>query len=177
MVAAGRVIARRGLGAASVDEISEDAGYSSGAFYSNFESKDDVFAAALDYHAEELARFFSERGESGSVSRRLTADAEWLGQLDDWKVLFWLEIVAHGGRSRRLRPAVRDHLAAARGRLAEQIAAGAAESGSPLPRSPEELAAVALATEIGLFVQRLFDADAVAPEALPELVGRMAGER
>jgi len=45
--AAQRLIARRGLEAASVEDIAEAAGYSRGAFYSNFKSKDDLFYEVL----------------------------------------------------------------------------------------------------------------------------------
>jgi AcrR family transcriptional regulator len=41
--AARRLIAQKGLGATSVEAIAEKAGYSRGAFYSNFESKDELF--------------------------------------------------------------------------------------------------------------------------------------
>src|SRR3974377_1318053 len=39
---------RKGFDDASVDEISETAGYSRGAFYSNFEDKEQVFLALMD---------------------------------------------------------------------------------------------------------------------------------
>jgi AcrR family transcriptional regulator len=45
--AAQRLIARRGLEAASVEDIAEAAGYSRGAFYSNFKSKNDLFYEVL----------------------------------------------------------------------------------------------------------------------------------
>ena len=46
--AAERLFVRRGFDDASVEEISEMAGYSRGAFYSNFDSKDQVFLAVID---------------------------------------------------------------------------------------------------------------------------------
>src|SRR5690242_6093785 len=45
--AAQRLIARKGLSAASVENITAAAGYSRGAFYSNFKSKDDLFIEIL----------------------------------------------------------------------------------------------------------------------------------
>lgn len=170
--AAGRVIGRRGLGGASVEEISEDAGYSTGAFYGNFKSKDEIFAAALEYHAAEFERFIRERGHAGSVGRRLTAEAEWLATVDAWQVLFLLEILTHGTRSDRLRPAVREYLAGARERIREQLEQGAAESGRRLPLPADRLAVLALAVEIGLLVQRLYDERAVDSRLLPEALGR-----
>ena len=46
--AAERLFIRRGYDDASVEEISERAGYSRGAFYSNFDSKEQVFLAVID---------------------------------------------------------------------------------------------------------------------------------
>ena len=46
--AAERLFIRRGYDDASVEEISEMAGYSRGAFYSNFDSKEQVFLAVID---------------------------------------------------------------------------------------------------------------------------------
>jgi AcrR family transcriptional regulator len=45
--AAHKVIAKKGLSAASVEDIAETAGYTRGAFYSNFNSKDDLFIELL----------------------------------------------------------------------------------------------------------------------------------
>src|SRR4051794_17601055 len=46
--AAGRVIAERGLHGASIEAITAEAGYTGGAFYANFESKEDLFAELLE---------------------------------------------------------------------------------------------------------------------------------
>src|SRR6201985_2583546 len=45
--AAQRLIAKKGLSAASVEDIAEAAGYTRGAFYSNFGSKSDLFIELL----------------------------------------------------------------------------------------------------------------------------------
>ena len=47
MDAAQKLIARKGLDAASVENIAAAAGYSRGAFYSNFKGKDDLFIELL----------------------------------------------------------------------------------------------------------------------------------
>jgi AcrR family transcriptional regulator len=45
------VVAREGYDGASVDRIAEDAGFSKGAFYSNFSSKEDVLLQLLEGNA------------------------------------------------------------------------------------------------------------------------------
>jgi AcrR family transcriptional regulator len=47
---AAQLFAKSGYEGASVDLIAESAGYSKGAFYSNFESKEAIFLALLDAH-------------------------------------------------------------------------------------------------------------------------------
>jgi AcrR family transcriptional regulator len=47
MDAAQRLIAKKGSSTASVEDIAESAGYTRGAFYSNFSSKDDLFLELL----------------------------------------------------------------------------------------------------------------------------------
>jgi AcrR family transcriptional regulator len=49
------VFLRRGFHGASLDEIAEEAGYTTGAVYSNFKGKDDLFLAVMD--AEVQRRF------------------------------------------------------------------------------------------------------------------------
>src|SRR5450432_2087430 len=50
--AAGAVFAERGFAAASLDEISEQAGFTRGAVYSNFRGKDELFLAVLERDLE-----------------------------------------------------------------------------------------------------------------------------
>jgi AcrR family transcriptional regulator len=50
LAAARRVFVRSGFRGASLDEIAEEAGYTKGAIYSNFEGKDDFFLALLEEH-------------------------------------------------------------------------------------------------------------------------------
>ncbi len=61
--AAAAVFAERGISGASVEEVCERAGYTRGAFYSNFVSKDDLLEALLD------------REESALLERLTTAVA------------------------------------------------------------------------------------------------------
>src|SRR4051812_50109383 len=46
--AAGEVFAERGFAAASLDQVAAAAGFTKGAVYSNFRSKDDLFLALME---------------------------------------------------------------------------------------------------------------------------------
>lgn len=58
--AARAVFLRRGFHAASLDEIAEEAGYTKGAVYSNFENKDGLFLAVLDEQFRRRAETYLE---------------------------------------------------------------------------------------------------------------------
>src|SRR5271156_4965846 len=77
LAAAEQVIARHGYGGASIDLITAEAGYSKGAVYSNFESKEAVFLELLRLYMErdmaELERIVSL--EPAQLSAAVTA---WL---------------------------------------------------------------------------------------------------
>ncbi len=54
LTAAREVVAERGIGAAAVEDICEVAGFTRGAFYSNFASKEELFIALLRQETELL---------------------------------------------------------------------------------------------------------------------------
>jgi len=60
LAAAQEEIVRKGLGEASVRDIAEAAGYSLGAFYSNFKSKEAMLEELVDVHMREELRIFRE---------------------------------------------------------------------------------------------------------------------
>jgi AcrR family transcriptional regulator len=61
LAAAADVIERRGVAAATIEDICEAAGFSRGAFYSNFRAKDEIVLALLDQHLNEsLSESLSE---------------------------------------------------------------------------------------------------------------------
>jgi len=67
MEAAAEVFARRGFHAASLEEIAEAAGFTRGAIYKNFESKEELFLAVLDRRIEQQLAYFSDAFEQGGV--------------------------------------------------------------------------------------------------------------
>ena len=65
LAAAERVLARHGYSGASIDPVTAEAGYSKGAIYSNFESKEAVFLELLRVYME---RDMAELGRIVSLS-------------------------------------------------------------------------------------------------------------
>ena len=54
--AAARVFEQDGIGGASIEAIAAEAGFTRGAFYSNFKSKDELIFAMLEDHVEQSIR-------------------------------------------------------------------------------------------------------------------------
>ena len=89
MDAAADVAVRRGIEGASVDEVAERAGFTKGAVYANFASKEELFLAMLDVHFDarlaELDRILATdadpddqaREAAEGLMRRLADEPEW----------------------------------------------------------------------------------------------------
>ncbi len=84
LAAAARAFSRDGYAGASVEEIAESAGYSVGAVYSNFESKEHLFAELLaDQRAERSARLARALEEPGGREERLARLARLVVEFAD----------------------------------------------------------------------------------------------
>ncbi len=100
--AAERLFVGRGFHASSVDEIAAEAGYTKGAVYSNFDSKEDLFFAVYERRAEravvEAERIIDEAGPAAGLER-LASDSALRGDRDDgWLAVFfefWAHVVRH----------------------------------------------------------------------------------
>src|SRR3954465_3120513 len=71
------VFAERGFHRASVDDVARAAGFSIGALYSNFASKDELLLAIFDEHLAWLELVLDEAPSTGDPS-------EWAAAMDDW---------------------------------------------------------------------------------------------
>jgi AcrR family transcriptional regulator len=79
--AAERLFVHKGFDDASVEEISETAGYSRGAFYSNFDNKEQVFLAVID---RRLPKALDD------ILRQASEPPEWSAAVREWFSNQWL---------------------------------------------------------------------------------------
>jgi AcrR family transcriptional regulator len=166
--AAARVFARRGFGAAGVEEIAEEAGYSHGAVYSNFEGKADLFLAVFeDYMAErvrELADTQAALPEDAPLEARARALADqWMDRLarDRESVTLHMEFIAHANRDPELARRFGMRSMAMREAVARYIAHYQQEAGMKLTMGVDDLALVLRALGIGLAIESLVSPDTV----------------
>ena len=166
--AAAQVFARRGFQTASVEEIAEEAGYSHGAVYSNFEGKADLFLAVFeDYMAErvrELAETQAALVDDASLEVRARALADqWMDRLarDRESFALHMEFLAHAGRDPQLARRFGTRSSAMREAVARYISHYQQEAGLEPAMPTDDLALILRALGIGLAIESL-----VSPEAV-----------
>ncbi len=98
LASAAVVFAREGYGGASVDRIAEEAGYSKGALYSNFASKDDLFGAMFTHFAgsevQALCRRLDTVDDGDAIIATVCAWANGMQHEPDLRTLV-LDMVRH----------------------------------------------------------------------------------
>jgi AcrR family transcriptional regulator len=172
--AAARVFAERGFAGASVEAIAEEAGYTRGAFYSNFGSKEELFADLLQEQVYSRYREMAERSARGTERLTMRELGERLAGIQAQRggpSLFrlWLELIAHAGRDSRFRKLAARFWRGNRRRSAEAIAAGFEAAGQAPPLDPKLLATAMIALDIGLAIQHFVDPREVPASAYPDL--------
>jgi AcrR family transcriptional regulator len=165
----------RGFHASSVEEVAERAGYTKGAVYSNFVSKEDLFFAVYERRVErvltEVVPGLRQAGIERALDWLATGAIERQDRDDGWLAVFfefWAHVLRH--------PELRERFAAIHARFLEPLAEGvrqlAEDRGLALP-ADVTAAQVALAwnaMEIGLGLERL-----TQPQALDGVVARHMG--
>ena len=106
LAAAARVYARRGFAGATLDEVAEEAGFTKGAVYDHFGSKENLLFALLDEHlatqiAEQVALFDPAKA---AAERPRAGSDQWMKELDEDPDSFRLFVEAwvHGQRDEEL---------------------------------------------------------------------------
>ena len=161
--AAAHVFARRGFDGASVEAVAEEAGFSTGAVYSNFDSKQELFLSLYEERIQRRRRELSDAvvraggREAGLASA--AADVEQVFEADrDWFLLYF-EFVLHAARNpsfaRRFQLVRQEGLA----QLAEGLTAGLEHAGVESSITARELAEVIRALTHGMALDRLVEHD------------------
>ena len=163
--AAARVFAHRGLAQASVDEVAADAGFTKGAVYANFGSKEELFLAMLDARfrrrLEDMDRALST-DEPPEVQARV-AGRDFIAFLNsdpEWRRLF-IEAALHASRDEVFRTKLQDHYAQMRARMAGLLEARRAAGGFDPGVPADQLATMLFAMANGVGFEQLVEPDAV----------------
>jgi AcrR family transcriptional regulator len=165
--AAEAVFRREGYHRASLDRIAAEAGFTTGAVYSTFDSKADVMLSLLAARAERRRAVWTEVLDSAStvedfvteVARRnaheVTAERDWLVVASEFAIVI--------GRDEELQARHAALHEAGLAALTASIRTWAQRDGKPLTIEPRRLATVVTALHRGLVLEGL-----VAPAEVPE---------
>jgi AcrR family transcriptional regulator len=172
--AARSVFARRGFHGASVEEIASKAGFSTGALYSNFDGKEDLFLVLMEREIEEhLREIAAAVCVRASVAERATGGArQWMTMIEREPelLLLFTEFWAYGVRDPRVRPKVAVRFAQVRELLTKLIADGVREFDLELEVPAEQLAVAIDALADGIARQKLADPDAVSDDLMGKVL-------
>jgi len=176
LAAAKRVFIARGYHAASLDQISEEAGFSKGVVYSQFRNKADMFLALLEdriaERAEENARLVETLTGPDAVLRLAEQLVGGSRDQAEWSLLV-IEFRVHAARD----PELSARYAAAHARtvaaLAEVGERAFAAAGKEPPFPPRRIAEIVLALGTGAQLEQAADPTAFAGEAAAELMSHL----
>jgi AcrR family transcriptional regulator len=163
--AAARVFEEQGIGGASIEAIAAAAGFTRGAFYSNFNSKDELIIAMLEDH---VARSIRRNLDLLARHKTLPDFIDALKTMDRSRQdplgrspLLHMEMILFVARAEQRRPELAKRLRARR-KLVADIVETALKANGKTARNPAWTAAIVLALEDGFRLHRLID-----PEMTP----------
>lgn len=184
--AAYTVFGRRGYHAASLDAIAEEAGYSKGAVYSNFASKEELFLALLDHYTEEQMKGWEKIRElfAGPDQREVPKPenkdeaeltyVEYIKQDQSW-IMLQLEFMLNALRDEKMRLEVAKRLRTMRQVMQEHLAAAHAANNTTPALPLGDLPLYMFSFDIGLSLQTLLDPDAIPEDAYMVAIKRLLG--
>jgi AcrR family transcriptional regulator len=157
--AAFRVFAAKGFGQARIDDVCEAAGYTRGAFYSNFTSLDELFFELYDERAaiiaEQVTEALASAPEDPSIPATIARTAATLLLDRDW-LLVKTDFLLYAARHPEVATRLAEHRALLRGAIESRLES--VREHLPVPEVGAAARAVVAAYD-GVTVQLLLDGD------------------
>ncbi|MEU7013935.1 TetR/AcrR family transcriptional regulator [Streptomyces sp. NPDC046385] len=168
--AALEIFAEHGFHAASIEQICERAGYTRGAYYSNFASKEELFLALFDEHSEHIVRRLAESVDAlGPDDYTLEQVAELASRVEpderDW-YLVSTEFTLHAIRDPQAAWVLARHDARLRAEIARAIELVLRRSGRELTVDADRFARMVVALREGGLAQSYVEPSALPPGTL-----------
>ncbi|HXO48974.1 MAG TPA: TetR/AcrR family transcriptional regulator [Mycobacterium sp.] len=170
--AASKVFAAEGFAGATIDAIGQAAGFTKGAVYSNFESKDELFLALLDrefeLRGEQIATALESGGDTAAAAQALSRSVlDSVHGHADYYVLFveyWLRAVRD--------PELRERLIARRHAAAADQAQNIVESTATAPSGKRlaDLAQLVVTINLGIAMEEVLRPGTIDPDLLANLI-------
>jgi AcrR family transcriptional regulator len=166
MRSASRVFARHGLHQASINDVAAAAGFTKGAFYANFKSKEELFLAMLDQRfaarLESLDRILASEHEVEQQAREGGEDFfRHISADPEWQRLFF-EFAAYAARNDDFRAELLARYRSLRARIVELYRTRVERlDGVAPPLALEQVALMTFAMANGIALEQLLEPDVV----------------
>jgi AcrR family transcriptional regulator len=172
--AASKVFSCKGMQQSSVDEVAQEAGYTKGAFYANFKSKDELFLAILDEHfgerIQEVERAFGSDESPPEQARHAAADFARASRADPEHEGLFLEFTQYALRSEAFREELLTRFATLRARMAEIYERRMETYGIEAPVPVDRIVRMVIAMADGWAMWSLLEPDEVDDELLESMM-------
>jgi AcrR family transcriptional regulator len=175
--AASKVFAAEGFAGATIDAIGQAAGFTKGAVYSNFDSKDELFLALLDREFElrgaQIATALEGGGDSAAAAHDLSRSVlDSVHGHADYYVLFveyWLRAVRD--------PQLRERLIERRAAAAADQASHIVDSTTAVASGPQlaNLAQLVVTVNLGIAMEEVLRPGTIDPDLLAQLITALLG--
>lgn len=169
------VFAAEGFAGTTIDAIGQAAGFTKGAVYSNFESKDELFLALLDRQFETrseliVTAFDTGRGDVAAIAQALSRSMlESIHDQNEYQVVlfeYWLRAVRD--------PQLRDRLIARRQAAVQQAMQVVAAAGTGLPTDRlADLAQLVVTITAGVAMEEMLQPGVIRADMIERLITRL----
>jgi AcrR family transcriptional regulator len=173
--AAARVFEEQGIGGASIEVIAAAAGFTRGAFYSNFKSKDELIIAMLEDHVEQSIR---RNLDLLALHKNLADFLDALKNMDRSQQdplgrspLLHMEMILFVARAEKRRPDLAKRLRARRQLITDIVEITLKNSGTNRAVNPTWTGAILLALEDGFRLHRLIDPETTPANSFLRAIG------
>jgi AcrR family transcriptional regulator len=173
--AAARVFEEQGIGGASIEAIAAAAGFTRGAFYSNFKSKDELIIAMIEDHVAQSIRrnldlLAKHKNLADFIDALKTMDRgrhDPLGR----SPLLHMEMILFVARAEKRRPELAKRLRARRKLITDIVETASSNDGSNRTLNPTWTGAILLALEDGFRLHRLIDPETTPADSFLRAIG------
>ena len=173
--AAARVFEEQGIGGASIETIAAAAGFTRGAFYSNFKSKDALIIAMIEDHVAQSIRRIHDllakhQNLADFIEALKTMDRRQQDPLGRSPLLH-MEMILFVARAEKRRPELAKRLRARRQLIADIVESTSRNRGKNPALNPAWTGAVLLAMEDGFRLHRLIDPETTPADSFLRAIG------
>lgn len=174
--AGAEVFATQGFRGASLDEVAEAAGYTKGAIYDHFGSKDDFFFAVIEHRAEERFAQFQDAidevagGDVETINKQVTATMHQMLLPGRRMALLDAEAWLYAQRDEEALARYREHQRGSLERVADLLRHVAEQVGVELALPAEELAPLMVGATAGLTHLALTDPELTIDQSMEHLL-------